>query len=187
MRHLKTQIGNMGVVVCVAVAILPPAASAGESQAGRPNNAGASARNIKHDEPTCVRAKAWSGKRPGAINVRVLCRARKRSSVQFSVNVFSRPRAGRHSLLRNFRRRPEVFGRGQVRRFGICRESSQTLDCRAVAKGEVRIQGRLWVKPKERCQAEVRVFVAKPAECESRECEGVFRVKYLYKDRPRGC
>lgn len=185
-RSVKILTILLGLLACLAIVGLPLPLSHGESQMMHRDSPTASSNKLDAAS-TCFKGRASSGKRPGVINVRVFCRSRKRNDLQFSVNVYSRPQRNRHSLLQNFRRRPVVSGPHHLQEFGICRESSHTLDCRAVAKGSVRIQGRLWVKPNVRCQAEVRIFVARPAECHSRECEGVFRVRYLYKGRPRGC
>jgi hypothetical protein len=70
---------------------------------------------------------------------------------------------------------------------GYCRMKQHILACTAHGKGRIRIDGRIWVKPKWRCAMEVTLFVFEPPECSGRTCSASLEVRYLARGRPRGC
>lgn len=157
---------------------------------GGSSDAAAGSETVSYGAPKkkgCLRAEVTLDRKPGAIDFRVFCRALgEQEQMQVSASAFSRERKNSRSLLRTYRRHPRLAGSGRLRQFGTCKEIQLVLDCRGLAKGPVQILGKIWVPVGQRCNAKVTLFVPRRSEC-SEECIDVFRVKYLYRTRPRGC
>lgn len=140
------------------------------------------------ESPACTRGRVWLGKRPGSIEFRAVCRTRSGGGLSgVFLSRSSRYGDPNHPGIHAFRIHPKVQEIGGEKTTGYCQLKRHILACTAKGKGRIRIDGRIWVKPKWRCAMGVTLFVFEPAECRSGACSATLEVRYLARGRPEGC
>jgi len=190
----KNQLRLMGIGFALAVLVLIAVEVAAQSEGkGKafPVVKNLSQR-IRSDEPlkhvTCFHAVAWASEHPGAIDFSVACAPRgNQDRVVFSIVTYSVEKEKGSPRIIHFRRRPLLLRNSARVQFGSCQLHPGVLDCEAATHDPVRVRGRLWLKPRERCSAGLSIFVVRPANCEMEGCHPVLVVKRLYRGIARGC
>jgi hypothetical protein len=142
----------------------------------------------QREGPACKGGRVWLGKRPGAIDFRAECRSPSGGGLSgVFLSRSSKHGNGNRPGIHAFRIPPKVREEGGGKGTGYCRLKQHILSCTARGKGRIRIDGRIWVKPKWGCAMDVTLFVFEPAECSGGTCSASLEVRYLARGRPEGC
>lgn len=190
-HRLTLLIISAALIFAVLVAVEVSAHSGAEQEAlavGAAPVGGNAQRELPLRGLTCLHGVAWAGKKAGSINFSVACAPKDgRDHVVFSLSTYAVEKGKGSPRIVGFRRKPPLLGGGSGRQFGSCQLHSRVLDCAALAQGPVRVRGRIWMKPQERCRTGITIFVVRPANCETEGCHPVLVVKRLYRAIARGC
>lgn len=77
--------------------------------------------------------------------------------------------------------------RGGGRSLEECRLKGGNVLCTFPASEAVKVRGRFWVEPGERCALGVAAYEVEASECPSGACRLSLEVNYLWRGSPQGC
>ena len=140
--------------------------------------------------PSCFAGSAWLGRSAGAVDFRARCRPTAASGkVNVAVSHVA-PGGTKFAPVKAFRHFPLLKGNGVVRRGRCVRGNSSNgqILCSAKIQGSAVLEGRIWVRPEERCAGSVQLISSPSHEPCRGVCASVAPPTILVASgRPRGC
>jgi hypothetical protein len=136
----------------------------------------------------CYKGHVTLGTSPGAIDFSATCRGdlpveKVGFVVIRAVSSYEHAQTG----IVAFRRKPSVTGPGAIRKYGKCQRLRGKLTCSAMARGPIRLSGRLFVNSEQQCSAIIGITATVHSSDAGEGWSRPREIRILANGLPRGC